>query len=109
MEGPPTTTMYSPSFEAKALPPIRSKVTSNKESRRMKPMSRSTIYAEDENPQVVASNLWTARLRLHHAQDLPKSDVFGSVRICCRSPVPPQVTDANCNSKPLRIRRRRRS
>jgi hypothetical protein len=51
MEGPPTTMIYSP-FAARALPPSRSNTTSNKESRRMKLMSRSTIYAEDENLQV---------------------------------------------------------
>src|SRR2546430_11581793 len=54
MDGPPTRMMYSESV-ARALPPSTSKSTSDKESRRMTPISRSTIYAGDELLQVM---LW---------------------------------------------------
>src|SRR5713101_911543 len=53
MEGPPTTTMYSP-LAARALPVTPTKSKSNKEKRRIPPISRSTIYAQREAAQGAA-------------------------------------------------------
>src|SRR6266568_7330115 len=62
MEGPPTRMMYSESA-ARALLPSASKSTSDMDSRRITPMSRTTIYAGDENLQAVGRSTapWSDR------------------------------------------------
>src|SRR6266404_2177481 len=53
MEGPPTTTIYSP-LAARALPVATSNSKNNRKNRRILPISRSTIYAQREAAQGAA-------------------------------------------------------